>query len=368
MKKLLTLVLAAALALSLVACGGVGTSSGNPSVTGEDTQASQTPEKEHIIPGTYEAVSLFSATAYVLHENGSFDSGEQKGTYTANDDGNRITIQPKDSSDSRTLTACGEYYHTETKMTKDTEYGLAPSFDDAGRSNQTFEAQADNVFLTLELNEDGSFVFSTSEDSPVSHYYKDVVTYEGSYTLEDTVLSLNWNGVVYPFLFADEVIYPVVYTKQTDANSGEIETAQNAIQIAEEEAAQNRWWTPAEEAEANEILAELAGFWEQKDTYSFYQLKFTDSDVWINMEIVGVPLDFAGSVTVLNRALILDYQYIKGNTIDYRQYVVPYTYTDGNLSIYEMIGVDHNDDKSKAILDPAVDFLTVVEGQFQKMS
>ena len=38
--------------------------------------------KEEPIPGTYEAVSLYDAPAYQLNENGSYDHGEQKGTYT----------------------------------------------------------------------------------------------------------------------------------------------------------------------------------------------------------------------------------------------------------------------------------------------
>ena len=54
------------------------------------------------------------------------------------------------------------YYHAAVKMTEDTEYGLAPSFDESGHSNQTFQTEADDTSLTLELHEDGSYVFSYS--------------------------------------------------------------------------------------------------------------------------------------------------------------------------------------------------------------
>ena len=50
--------------------------------------------KEEPIPGTYEAVSLYDAPAYQLNENGSYDHGEQKGTYTTDSDRN-IVLSPK---------------------------------------------------------------------------------------------------------------------------------------------------------------------------------------------------------------------------------------------------------------------------------
>jgi len=355
MKRFLALMLAAALALSLVACGGGGgeTPSDGSSAPGESPQAPQTPEKERVIPGTYEAVSLVSAAAYVLNENGSFDSGEQKGTYTAADNGSRITFQFKDSSSSSTLIAYGEYYHTEAKMTEDTEYGLAPSFDDAGRSNQTFTTQAGDVSLTLELHEDGSFTFSTDKQSPVFDKFRDVVTYKGSYSLEDTVLNLNWNGIVYPFLVSDEVIYPVVYTKQTDANSGDIAAAQTAIQTAEEEAAENRWWTPADETTTTAVKAALIG-----DDGSWGYWVDSDERHSLAFSTIGVSVNGAHilkSYSIHNGAILLeDENRRKCN-------VIPYVYTDENLTLYEMLSMD-----KEGLLDAAADLTAISSYQAQK--
>ena len=83
MKKTSMFVLVSALFFALAACSGA---------------------KEEPIPGTYEAVSLYDAPAYQLNENGSYDHGEQKGTYTTDSDRN-IVLSPKDAEADIMLTA-----------------------------------------------------------------------------------------------------------------------------------------------------------------------------------------------------------------------------------------------------------------------
>ena len=103
MKKTSMFVLVSALFFALAACSGA---------------------KEEPIPGTYEAVSLYDAPAYQLNENGSYDHGEQKGTYTTDSDRN-IVLSPKDAEADIMLTAHGSYYYTQGSLDEDTEYGLA---------------------------------------------------------------------------------------------------------------------------------------------------------------------------------------------------------------------------------------------------
>ena len=220
MKKTSMFVLVSALFFALAACSGA---------------------KEEPIPGTYEAVSLYDAPAYQLNENGSYDHGEQKGTYTTDSDRN-IVLSPKDAEADITLTAHGSYYYTQDSLDEDTEYGLAPSFDENGRSGQTFTRTMDSsVEMTLSLHDDGTFQLSFSSQSPVFSRGNDVVSYEGSYTLEDDVLHLTWNDMDFPLLYLDEKIYPVVYTKSTEENSTALQASRTAIQDAEEAARQSRW-------------------------------------------------------------------------------------------------------------------------------
>ena len=91
MKKLLSLALAAALALSLTACGGGGDdkSSGSSSSKSGDNSAvssssnsqgdaSEPQEEEREVPGTYENVSLFLTSTIQVSENGSTGQNPMK--------------------------------------------------------------------------------------------------------------------------------------------------------------------------------------------------------------------------------------------------------------------------------------------------
>lgn len=276
MKKLLALMLAAAMALSLVSCGGKGGENATSSAPPADA-ASATPTvepEEAGGPGRYEAASLYSDSSYVLNENGSYEHGEEKGIYTVEADGSLI-MQPKDSDSSRTLTACGNYYHTETGMSEDTEYGMAPTFDENGHSSQTFvtafDADDPTASMTLELHEDGTFAFSIKQSS--SDYLlmrlEDVVDYSGTYTLEEEVLRLSYHDADFTMLFADGKIYPITYVKRTDANDAEIENAQAVILETEDTARQGRWWTPVDESLAAEITSHLTGRWEWQERDEF---------------------------------------------------------------------------------------------------
>lgn len=360
MKKLSALMLASALALSLVACGGGGEP--NPPVQDTPSNAVENPPaSEKMIPGSYTPVGLVSGTGYEVNENGSYDHGEEKGTYTAAEDGS-LTFQSKDGGSS-TLTAFGEYYHTAVQMAEDTEYGLAPSFDESGHSNQTFQTEADATSLTLELHEDGSYVFSYSKTSPVFDKFSDIVTYEGSYALEDAVLNLSYNDNHYPLLVADDAIYPIVYVKKTDTNSADVEAAQAAILTAETESAQDRWWTPADETTAATVTAALVGTWEYSDGYGNYQLTFSETGVSVHMDFMGMSaLNSSGTYSIQNGAILLEYKSQSGGYTIINHRAVPYTYTDGSLAIYEMLDMMNEE----GLLDATADLTAISSYQYQK--
>lgn len=306
-------------------------------------------------------MGLVPGTDYEVNENGSYDHGEEKGTYTAAEDGS-LTFQAKDGN-SGTLTACGAYYHTAVQMTEDTEYGLAPSFDESGHSNQTFQAQVDNMSLTLELHEDGSYVFSYSTTSPVFDKFSDAVTCEGSYALEDAVLNLNYNDSLYPFLFVDDTIYPIVYVKKTDRNSADVEAAQAAVLTAEAESAQGRWWTPADETTSATVTAALVGTWEYSDGSGNYQLSFSETGVSVHMDFMGLSsLDSSGTYSIQNGAILLEYESRSGGYTIINHRAVPYTYSDGSLTLYETLDMMNEE----GLLDAAADLTAIASYQYQK--
>lgn len=400
MKKILVLMLAMVLTLALGACGDTNTlsstnlndtSSGTlksaASISSSEPESILSSQEEVEIPGTYMSVGMIPGDTYDLNENGSYDCGEEKGTYTADDEGSSIAIQPKEGQP-RTLIACGAYYHTETKMTEDTEYGLSPTFDENGRSNQTFTLEIPNTeaeekkyhdqfatqlntsdhhskTITLELHEDGSYIFSYSKPSTVNEHLTDTITYEGSYTLEGNVLNLDWNSNTYPMLFTDSAIYPAIYAKKTDANGTEIEAAQAAIQAAEEAAAQNRWWTIADEATAAEITKALVGTWEYSDEYSTHRLTFTESDVLVDESFFGKTAVYnSGPFTVLKGAILIQYETSSNYGTIINTVAAPYVYADGSLTLYETRDILNDE----ILLDPAADFPAVSSYQYQKNS
>ena len=336
MKRFLSLIPAAALALGLAACGG-------------QPQASVPPE-EPATPGTYQTVSLSQAADYVFNDNGSYDHGEEKGTYTLGED-DAITLEAKDADQSDVLTPAGGYYYTEAAFTEDTEYGMAPAFDEEGHSNQSFEAEAGGATLQLTLSEDGSFRYTTSVPSETYPSGLDAVTYEGTYTLADQVLSLSWNGTDYPMILADEQLHYAVYQKQTDESGTAIQAAQAAVQQAQADAAAGRWWTPVNEALAAEIDAQLQGTWEYTESGEYglyYRLTISGGQVGVHIELLGYPAENNGPYTICNDVLLVHYE---GGTQGY--IVIPYTYEDGVLRLYPV-----NSLTDEGVDEPDMQFVT----------
>lgn len=127
-----------------------------------------------------------------------------------------LTEQGKSNSDEEFEKKDQYYYRTNLicSFEEDDEYGIEPSFDEQGRTNQSFGVYYDRITdekhksLSLTLNEDGTFVLSESviliyEGKRVG----DPVVREGEYTLNGYVLNLNYDGVDHPFLYLDDKIY-----------------------------------------------------------------------------------------------------------------------------------------------------------------
>lgn len=200
MKKILSILVVAAMTLSLTACSG-----NNESIT-----------------GTYKNITFLADATITLNENETYDrtSPNEKGTYTTKRGG--FVLTPSTVSEGGTFAQYDDhYYYTvgETQcFSKDKEYGIAPTFDENGKSNQSFDAfyhsisdnQWDVIYLTL--NEDGTF--SLRDCTRTMNTQTDGTLYEGTYTLEGEVLSLDCGDIVMPFLYLDDKIYFNVFEKQ----------------------------------------------------------------------------------------------------------------------------------------------------------
>ena len=204
LKKLLSLALAAALALSLTACGGgnggddksSGGSSSASSSSSSQGDASEPQEEGREVPGTYENVSLFLTSTIQVSENGSFDrtKPDEKGTYTVKDDGSFELVE-KGMGNGDIFTPYGDYYYRSNlicSFDEDEEYGLAPSFDSNGHSNQSFDAYYEPAsggnqnYVLFTMKEDGTYTLQKQIRN--TQGFLTVVdqgdTYEGTYSLK----------------------------------------------------------------------------------------------------------------------------------------------------------------------------------------
>lgn len=328
MKKTIVLLLTLAMALSLAACGGPA----------------------RVIPGTYKTVSLIQMPDYVLNEDDTYERGEEKGTYTKDDDDN-LTLQAKDADTAVTLMASGAYYYDSSfAMTEDTEYGTAPAFEN-GVSSQTFTTNVNGSEVTLVLSEDGTFQLSTSSPAPEYPVVDNTVSYEGTYSLDKDVLNLTWNEMTFPFLFVDDAIYVVVYEQENDENADAIAQRQTAVNDAVESAKDGRWWTAVEETLSAEIIEKAQGQWSYTEpgTYGLnYQLNISGDYMYVTVTLLGYPAKNQGNFTVCNDVLLIKYH---GGTQGY--VCIPYTYENGELKLYSLNPLTEEETQ-----DPAMQFVT----------
>ena len=237
MKRFLSLLFVLVMCLTLCACGG-----GSPSDetitpnTSEDatvieTEIETTPElKAEDLTGTWSQSLWFLPTDLVINSNSTYDYGDVKGTFKISGTNDGIMLNPRygESSDTNYRYYNGYLYSTSRSFAKDTEYGLPFTPDENGYTNQEFEINLsgsmkfdpDQVANSIELTlkKDGKFSIFTSVlrySSSLGYYFNDKPfnTYEGTYKYQDSILTLTYNGVDYPLVVVNGVIYFITYSK-----------------------------------------------------------------------------------------------------------------------------------------------------------
>ena len=347
MKKLLSLALAAALALSLTACGGgsggddkssggssskSGGSSSASSSSSSQGDASEPQEEEREVPGTYENVSLFLTSTIQVSENGSFDrtKPDEKGTYTVKDDGSFELVE-KGMGNGDIFTPYGDYYYRSNlicSFDEDEEYGLAPSFDSNGHSNQSFDAYYEPAsggnqnYVLFTMKEDGTYTLQKQIRN--TQGFLTVVdqgdTYEGTYSLEGDVLTLTWKEFKFPFLFLDGKIYFDIIEKQTAENTADLEARRTAL-----EAFRAEKFVPVDDALASEIVSSVQGEWEYSNNNVKYVMLFEGNNFNVTTTAGGASLNSQGTYVVCKDFVLITYDTGKRARIDY-------TYENGEFN------------------------------------
>ncbi len=202
MKKVIALCLVLISIVSLCACGEGG-------------------KKD--VSGTYKNVTFLPDEEYVLNTNSTYESKFhfEKGTYEANSKGGFDLAHANDESVT-TFDCLDSYYYRTSNVCafeEDEEYGLKPTFDENGKSDQWFCAYYDSIsdtqwnVIILELKEDGTFKLNDCKRNSSGDQYDENI-YEGTYTMEENILKLSHDKGIFPFVFTDEKIYFDVLEKQ----------------------------------------------------------------------------------------------------------------------------------------------------------
>ena len=212
-KKIISTVLLLAMSFSFTACGG-------------------SQPKTEDIAGEYAPMLWFlDGITLTLNDNTTYkwQSGDyeyEKGTFELK--GNELTLvealnEDKDSyevRDNSLIYTKNEYQDSAWRFEKDAEYGLEFSPNEDGMTDQTFTACILNSSLPgsqynqlyLDLNDDGTYTIKLGiRGYSTLDYYE---TYEGTYSYEESALTLNFEGKDYP-LYVDKnnVIYFLIYNK-----------------------------------------------------------------------------------------------------------------------------------------------------------
>ncbi|MBQ9960780.1 MAG: hypothetical protein IJP00_02625 [Firmicutes bacterium] len=198
MKKLLVIALILVMCISLCACGG-----------GD-------------VAGTYK--SVLWDTSYQLNDNNTYDKTSPKDSGTYETKGSGFALESKDGIVEEEFSKEGDYYYRTNLICcfeEDEAYGIAPAFNDEGKTDQDFVAYYDTIdsstyqydVLILQLESDGTFKLRDCERR--GYHQSEGTLYEGTYSLDGKNLNLNCdNGKTIPFLYINDCIYFDILTKQ----------------------------------------------------------------------------------------------------------------------------------------------------------
>lgn len=224
-------------ALLLVGCGSnlSSTAVSDDVEEAEETVSTEAMEEESAsesekvdVSGEYGNISLFFASTYKLNDNGTYDrtSPDAKGTYVVDNESGDIEFTRKDSNSSDIYAPYGEYYYCSNDEFYDTDvdYGIAPSFDENGKSTQTFQSsfaeQPNGEYMAhkFSMNEDGTFSILEERALYTNNilYITDEKTFDGEYSVDGEIITLKWNDEEYQLLYLDNKIFYDVIERQTE--------------------------------------------------------------------------------------------------------------------------------------------------------
>lgn len=302
----------------------------------EESEETTVPAAEIDPAGTYKNVSMMFDAVYILNDNGTYDktSPEEKGTYTVEENGD-LKLKENNSS-AITYIAHGSYYYRgDRKIASDEEYGAAVSFDENGRSSQTFETtfisqdNGQSIGYELTLREDGTFLLQEE----VGHMdggimiVQDGDSFEGTYAQQGDVLTLIWQETDYEILYLEGNLYYDVIEKETDKNAQELEARLAAL-----EAAENAKYELVDEALAAEIRGKLQGVWEYSEGAVSYSIQFDGDHISVSSSVGGYGLSNQGTYEICRDLLLITYDSGGQATMDY-------TYENGELTIQRLVGL-----------------------------
>lgn len=232
MKKLLLNLLSIALCILLCACGSNETNSNSSKQTvstkstkSESNISSETISEDEVldiedIAGTWKTDIWFFDSTLQINANTTYTYGREKGTVSIYDD--RFTLTDSSGMYKTPFGVYGDYiYDRDHDFDKDLDYGLAFSPDANGRTDQTFNYAIINVSsidtsynancVQLDLNSDGTFIITTGTRTYSSFTKKE--EFNGTYTYNNSILFLDYNGKDYPLIVKDGIIYFHVFKK-----------------------------------------------------------------------------------------------------------------------------------------------------------
>ena len=137
--------------------------------------------KDEPIYGTYNTVGIFEDT-YTLNQNMSYDAKgttpdinyAEKGTFIENETGFELNPTKSGFMYSKFIKV-GNYYCEEgSSFEKDAEYGMKPTFDESGRTNQTFVDEIRNGLISPNRNH--KFTLSLKDDGTCTGTFEITVT------------------------------------------------------------------------------------------------------------------------------------------------------------------------------------------------
>lgn len=193
------------------------------------------------VSGSYKNVSVFANNQIVLNSDKSWDADIQdlysydikhiQGVYETRFSGIKLKSKFSDAIDAddddkfKLINKEVYYYRSTAYFDKDDDYGSVASFDENGRSNQSFVSRfllvpaasgevvsEDKMYIkSLKFNEDGTFLWFNG--IPEGDTLKNV-EYEGTYSVNEDIITLHYNNTEHFLILDDGVIYYDVYQKQ----------------------------------------------------------------------------------------------------------------------------------------------------------